>query len=96
MKTPMKITSAILAVIVFGACIVNLPVIPAQSANAQTVPVPVIVNPVPKQYRVIDISRLPTYNAQNLAESFEKGLNDMGNQGWILVAVSGSYLIMMR
>ena len=53
----MKITSAILAAIVVGACIVNLPVIQAQLTDAQKGPVPVIVNPVPKQYRVIDCNR---------------------------------------
>ena len=96
MKTPMKITGALLVLVMVGAFIINLPVIQAQLADFQKGPVPVIVNPAPKQYRVIDISRLSSNNSTSLAGTIENGLNDLGNQGWTLVSVSGSYLIMMR
>ena len=96
MNTFVKITGALLALVMVGAFIINVPAIQAQLADSQRGPVPVIVNPAPKQYRVIDISRLPTYISTNLTGNIENGLNDLGKQGWTLVAVSGSYLIMMR
>ena len=96
MKTPTKILGAILAFVMVGAFIVKLPVMQAQSADTPKGPVPVVVNPAPKQYRVIDISRLASNNSTSLAGTLENGLNELGNQGWTLVAVSGSFLIMMR
>lgn len=80
-----------------GAVVINIPEIRAQAANQPQGPVPVVVSPTPRQYKVIDITRLPGGgNSKILAESIESGLNGMGAQGWELVAVSGSYLIMKR
>lgn len=85
-----------IAVVLVGALVINAPEIRAQMADSLRGPVPVIVNPAPKQYRVIDIARLSNSNSQTLAGTIESGLNGMGAQGWQLVAVSGSYLILMR
>lgn len=96
MKTPLKLIVALSAVIFLGAIAINIPEIRAQAANSPQSPVPVVVSPTPKQYKVIDITRLPSGNSQALAGNIEKGLNDMGAQGWDLVTASGSYLILKR
>lgn len=96
MKTPLKLIAAVSAVIIVGAMVINAPEIRAQMADSERGPWPVIVNPAPRQYRVIDIARLSSTNSQTLAGTIENGLNGMGAQGWQLVAVSGSFLILMR
>ena len=79
-----------------GAIVINMTEIRAQVANPPQGPVAVVVSPSPRQYKVIDITRLPSGNSQTLAANIEIGLNGMGAQGWELVAVSGSYLILKR
>ena len=96
MKTPLKYIAGLLAVILVGAMVINSPEIRAQMADPQREPVSVVVNPAPRQYRVIDINLISRSISQSQAGAIESGLNGMGGQGWQLVAVSGSYLIMMR
>ena len=97
MKTSLKLTAAIVAAFALGALAlksqtvtVTAPPIPIQN------PVPVVVNPTPKQYRVIDIGRIPVGKGQTPAGTMEAILNEMGNSGWNVVATSGSFVIMMQ
>lgn len=96
MKTSLKSVSAIVAVVIAGVVLVKWPLIHAQTVDSQQGPVSVVVNNMPKQYRVIDISKIPTGYNVTLPQTLENGLNEMGSQGWQLVAATGNLLIMMR
>ena len=91
MKTPLKLLAAISVVVILGALTTKSPLIQAQQP-----PVPVIVNPAPKQYRVFDIGRIPVAPGQTAASTLEGVLNQMGSQGWRVVATSGSFVILMQ
>lgn len=92
MKTPLKLITAVLVVSILGAAVA----IRAQQAAPQPDPVSVIVNPSPKQYRVIDIQRIIVGLGQAPVATLEAVLNQMGAQGWKVVATSGSFVIMMQ
>lgn len=96
MKTPLKLIGTVVAVIILGAIVTKSPVIQAQLAAPLQAPVPVIVNPAPKQYRVLDIGRFAVANGQTPAGTLEAILNEMGSQGWRVVATSGTFVIMMQ
>ena len=87
----MKLITAVFAVIILCAVVTKAPEIHAQQA-----PVPVIINPAPKQYRVIDLGVIPAANGRTLAGSLEVILNEMGLQGWKLVTTTGNLVIMMQ
>lgn len=92
MKTPIKLITAVFALIIVGAIVT----IQAQQAAPQPSPLPVIVNPAPKQYRVIDIGRINVGLGQTPVATLEAILNEMGAHGWKVVATSGSFVIMMQ
>jgi hypothetical protein len=101
MNTPlMKYTAAVTTALVLGLLVARSPSGQAQSAAPLQVPVqnpvPVVVNPSPKQYRVIDIGRIAVAKGQTPAGTMEAILNEMGSSGWIVVATSGSFVIMMQ
>ena len=91
MKPPIKLITFIFALIILGALIIKSPMIQAQQA-----PVPVVINPAPRQYRVIDISQIAVANGRTASGTLEAILNEMGAQGWRVVTTSGSLVIMMQ
>jgi hypothetical protein len=94
MKTFIKVIAAVFAAAVFGI-IMTKTTIHAQSVVSQQAPLSVIVNPSPKQYRVLDIGRFAVANGQTAAGTLEAILNEMGTQGWKVVATSGTFVIMI-
>ena len=91
MNTPIKLITIILAVIILCAVVTKAPMIQAQQA-----PVSVVINPAPKQYRVIDLGVIPAAAGRTLAGSLEAILNEMGAQGWKLVTTTGNLVVMMQ
>jgi hypothetical protein len=59
-------------------------------------PVPVVVQPTIAQYKVIDIGQITVPPRGSPAASLENLLNDLAAQGWRLVSISGSIMIMSR
>ena len=59
-------------------------------------PIPVVIQPTITQYRVIDISQIAVAPRESPAAMLEGMLNQMAAQGWKLVTVSGSIIIMSR
>ena len=96
MKTSLEPISAFVAAIIVGVVLLKGPLIHAQTADSQQVPVSVVVNNTPRQYRVIDITQIPNGNNLTFPRTLENTLNEMGSQGWKLVAATGNLLIMMR
>ena len=96
MKSLLKPVSAVVAAIIVGGVLVKWPLIHAQTTDPPQGPVSVVVNNMPKQYRVIDITQIPYGINMTFPRTLENGLNDMGRQGWQLVAATGNLLIMMR
>lgn len=94
MKTFAKVI-AFVAAAVLGSYATHS-TINAQSVVSQQPPVAVIVNPSPKQYRVLDIGRFAVANGQTPAGTLEGILNEMGAQGWKVVATSGTFVILMQ
>jgi len=94
MKTPLKliaVVAAVAAVVILGTLVTRSSLIQAQQPA-----VPVVVNPTPKQYKVVDIGQIPVAPGRNSAGTLEAVLNEMGAQGWRVVATSGSFVILMR
>jgi hypothetical protein len=46
------------------------------------------------KYKVIDISQIPLGNGMGAAQTLEALLNDLAGQGWRVVAISGSLIIL--
>ncbi len=93
MKPPLKLFIAITVAICLTLVVAKITALQAQVAESPQSPVPVVVNPAPKQYRVVDVTRVSTLNPR---QALEQGLNEMGSQGWVLVTATDNYLIMMR
>ena len=100
MKPQSKLAIAIFTALFFGAIVIKSPLLRAQLETTPPVsvqnPVPVVVNPTPKQYKVVDIGRIPIAKGQTAAGTLEIVLNEMGNSGWSIVATSGTFVIMMQ
>ena len=96
MKTYLKPISAVVAAIIVGVALGKWPTIHAQTADFQQGPTAVVVNPGPKEYRVIDITQIPVNVTLTFPRALESGLNQMGGQGWQVVAATGNLLILMR
>ena len=62
----------------------------------QTPPVPVVITPTDAAYKVIDVTRISVGSGQTPASTFENVLNESAAQGWKLVTVSNSFIIMSR
>ena len=62
----------------------------------QTPPVPVVITPTDAVYKVIDVSRISVGSGQTPASTLENVLNDAAAQGWKVVTVSNSFLILGR
>jgi Domain of unknown function (DUF4177) len=54
-------------------------------------PVPAVAG---ARYKVIDISQTPLGNGMGAAQTLEALLNDLAGQGWRVVAISGSLIIL--
>ncbi len=95
MKALIRATAAVFVAAVFGI-VTTKSAINAQSLVSQQPPLSVVVNPSPKQYRVLDIGRFAVANGQTAAGTLEAILNEMGTLGWKVVATSGTFVIMMQ
>jgi hypothetical protein len=71
----------------------------ASSSNAQQQsqgPIPVVITPRQLQYKVVDMGRIPANNSLTVAGTVENILNELAGQGWKLVTISGSLMILSR
>jgi hypothetical protein len=94
MKTPLKIISVAIVGISLCALSTHSPFLQAQEVAPQQVAVPVVVQPVNAQYKVIDIGQIAVPKGFTPAATLEAILNEMGVQGWKVVTVSGNYVIL--
>ena len=69
----------------------------AQSLPAQEqAPVAVTISPSQKSYKVIDIGRLSVAQDHTPASTLEAVLNQLGADGWKVVATTGNFIILQR
>ncbi len=62
----------------------------------QTPPLPVVIAPSGAAYKVVDVTRISVGSGQTPASALENVLNDFAAQGWKLVNVSNSFIILSR
>ncbi len=69
---------------------------PSTSHAQQQGPIPVVITPRQLQYKVVDTARIVPGANQSVAGTIENILNEAAAQGWKLVSISGSLIILSR
>ena len=68
----------------------------SSSQAQQQGPIPVVIAPRQLQYRVVDTAHILPGANQTVAGTIENLLNEAAAQGWKLVTISGSLIILSR
>ncbi len=85
-------TSFVLGAVSLATLFLNTSGVDAQ----QPEPVAIVVSPSATQYRVIDMSQIGLAQGLSTAATLEAVLNKLGAQGWKVITVTGSLIILRQ